>query len=84
MECRERTGNERRLHLAAIDKIVQRWHSGEISMAEKAELIARENMFFHGRVTVGRTGSVITAATADHAKLPSRNDEDRENWWQDA
>lgn len=83
MECRERTSGEQQAHLAAIRKIVERWYSGEITTAAKRELIGRENAFYHGQVTRGRTGTVITAATAEHARLPSRTDEDREHWWQE-
>jgi hypothetical protein len=90
MECRERTSGEQRAHLAAIDRIVARWQSGEITMADKRELIARENSFFHGRLIRGRTGMLLTADTADHERLPSAADEDRARrhehapWWRDA
>jgi hypothetical protein len=80
-ECCERTLGERRAHLAAIDKIVDRWHSGEISMAEKREAILHENTFYHGRAIRGRTGRSLTADTAEHAHVRSADDEDREQWW---
>jgi hypothetical protein len=91
MECRERTSGEQREHLAAINRIVARWQSGEYTLAEKRELIARENAFFHGQTRRGRTGKLITADTAEHQRLPSHADEDRDHirdgelpWWQDA
>jgi hypothetical protein len=89
MECRERTSGEQREHLAAIDRIVARWQSGEYTLAQKREKIARENAFFHGRTIRGRTGMLLTADTAEHQRLPSASDEDRAHdgelpWWQDA
>jgi hypothetical protein len=89
MECRERTSGEQRAHLAAIDRIVARWQSGEITIAEKREDIARENAFFHGQQRRGRTGKLLTADTAEHQRLPSASDEARAHdgelpWWQDA
>jgi len=80
-ECRERTGDERRLHMAAIGKIVGRWQSGEIITAEKAELIARENLFYHGRPVTGATGRSITTATAGHGRVASKPGQDRDYFW---
>ena len=67
--------------MAALARIVGRWHSGEITTAEKAELIARENLFYHGRPVTGATGSSITAAPAGHGRVPGKAGEDRDYFW---
>jgi hypothetical protein len=92
MECRARTSSEQKAHLAAIAAIVDRWQSGEITLADKREMIARENAFYHGQRQRGRTGKLITADTGEHVHVPSKADEDREQvpdkqddlWWQEA
>lgn len=63
---RERTSGEQAAHLAAIQQIVDRWMSGELSLAEKREAIARENRFYHQRDRRSPvTGEMLTAATAE-------------------
>lgn len=62
----ERTSGEQAAHLAAIQQIVDRWMSGELSLASKREAIARENRFYHGRDKRSAiTGEVLTQATAE-------------------
>lgn len=89
--AREKTSSERRAHQAAIDKIVDRWLSGEISTAEKRELIARENTFWYGRQHRSpRTGEMLTSADGSYSHVapdpppaPADDDEDEEEpWWQ--
>jgi hypothetical protein len=86
--AREKTSSERKAHLAAIDKITDRWHAGEISTEQKRELIAKENSFWYGRQhRSSATGEVITSAGGGHGHVapqsPPPEDEDEEiPWWQ--
>jgi hypothetical protein len=87
--AREKSSSERRAHLAALEKIVSRWQSGELSTAEKREQIAQENTFWYGRQHKSpATGEVVTSAGGDYSHVtpePPRppDDDDRETpWWQ--
>lgn len=93
MECRERTRSEQQAHLAAIAAIVDRWQSGELTLAAKREMIARENAFYHGQQRRGRTGMLLTGDTGEYQHVPSKADQEREQrpagdrqddlWWKD-
>jgi hypothetical protein len=80
MEPRQRSLNEQQAHLRAIDKIVARWQAGEITLAQKRELIFQENTWFRGHSVRGRTGSLITAERGH--KVTADDDDEREDWWQ--
>lgn len=87
MPARQKTSSERKAHLAAIDKIVQRWLDGEISTAEKREQIARENSFWYGRERKSpATGELLTSADSEVSHVarqaPDDDDEHEEPWWQ--
>jgi hypothetical protein len=85
--AREKTSSERRAHLAALEKIVSRWQSGELSTAEKREQIAAENTFWYGRQHKSpATGEIITSAEGGNshvaAKPPPDDDDEEVPWWQ--
>lgn len=88
MPARQKTSSERKAHLAAIEKITARWHSGEISTAEKRELIAKENTFWYGRERRSRaTGELLTSANGDASHVTREpvahdDEEPEEQWWQ--
>jgi hypothetical protein len=91
--------DEERYHRAAITAIVDRWQSGEISLARKRELISEENLFYHGdHVNSLTTGKTLTLDSAPVTSVPSaiaertrqlelvpRREEDEEErfWWQE-
>jgi hypothetical protein len=93
----EKTIDERKAHMAAIQKILTRWESGEISTAQKREQIAAENAFWYGREKRSpATGELLTAAKGPVSHVPAApapepdpdpwgeeddNDEGLE-WWQ--
>lgn len=68
----DRTPSERKAHYAAIDRIVSRWLSGELSTTQKQEAIAAENLFFHGREKRSQvTGEVLTVAKGSASHVPA-------------
>ena len=70
---RERTGAELSVHLHAITVIVQQWHDGLITTAEKRRLIADENAFFYGREHSSRAiGVSLTTVGGDVAAMISQ------------
>lgn len=82
---REKTSSERKAHLAAIQKITDRWLDGEISTAQKREQIAQENAFWYGREKRSpATGELLTAAKGTASHVPAaRAVPDPDPWGED-
>lgn len=72
-----RTLDEAKAHRAAIDKIVKRWFEGEITMAQKQELIIAENEFYKGNVPERHLELVLATS-----RYTPEDDEPGEFWWQ--
>lgn len=91
MTGRYKTLSEQKAHLGAIEDIVNRWSSGEMTLAQKREAIASENAFYYGRERRSRhTGSSLTSVVEElpaqqrvPAGEPDWDEEEYEPpWWQ--
>jgi len=85
------TLDERREHLAAIQKIVDDWLDGKITVRQKRTLIERENEFFYGDHPASLTDDkidLIPGAVAERELVLATQgtlygeEEEEGFWWQ--